>query len=108
MIETTSFTRRQTTRVALRGPVDLVCGSELVRGEARDVSEAGLGLYRLNAPLLAPVKVFLSVPQPCGGFETVMLSGEVTVRRLGRTGVRFVEPPPATLREYVAGQRGPA
>ena len=107
MMETTGSERRQYLRAALRCRVQYIHDDGLFTDCAEDISEGGLRLGgATRIPLREQVKLFLPVPVAAHHDREALclLQGEVIWRAKGRTGVRFVEPSPESLRqirEYV-------
>jgi len=72
--------------------------------ESRDISEGGLRLERVAAPLDALVWLMLTLPRASGRPQGHFVAGRVVWKRLNATGIQFIDPPPATvrgIRDYV-------
>ena len=96
--------RRTRRRKDYRAQVQIVCGEELVGPPrwTRDLSAGGIGLDRVDVPTFSQVLVFLPLPDGSGETRTVIVEGELAWRRLGGTGIRFCEPPPAEVLAFLA------
>lgn len=96
--------RRSLRRKDYRAQVQIVCGDEVLEPArwARNLSEGGLGLDRVNVPTFSQVVVFMPIPDDNGDTRTVILEGELAWRRIGSAGIRFSEPPPPEVLDFLA------
>ena len=72
--------------------------------ETFDISEGGLRMERVTAPLDAIICLILPLPRASGRPRGCMLVGRVVWKRLNGTGVQFVDPAPGdveAIRDYI-------
>ena len=92
--------RRRYGRAPLYVNVQLSQGRRLVRRPTRDISESGICISTDEFDEASRVKLFVPIPlrfRP--GARMCLMEATVVWRRDGVSGLRFVNPPPTSLRQ---------